>query len=52
LIYGDSISMGYTLEVQKKLNNKANVYRIHCNGGDATRIIPTMTTMHEKMDEY
>jgi len=52
LIYGDSISMLYTPQVRKKLKNKANVYRIHLNGGDTARVIPAMETMHEKMAEY
>lgn len=52
LIYGDSISMLYTLHVQKKLMDKANVYRIHLNGGDTTRVIPAMEKMHGKMAEY
>ena len=33
LIYGDSISMGYTQRVRENLKGKANVYRIHCNVG-------------------
>ncbi len=45
LIYGDSISMGYTAHVRKKLKDEANVYRIRCNGGNVARVIPTMTKM-------
>jgi hypothetical protein len=52
LIYGDSISMGYTLQVRKKLKNRANVYRLHCNGGDISKVIPAMTKMHKKMAEH
>ncbi len=33
LLIGDSISMGYTLPVQKLLEGKANVHRIPTNGG-------------------
>jgi len=33
LLIGDSISIGYTLEVRKLLENKANVHRIPTNGG-------------------
>lgn len=32
LIIGDSISIGYTVEVRKLLKNKADVYRIKTNG--------------------
>ncbi len=49
LIYGDSISMGYTLQVRNKLKNKANVYRLHCNGGDTARVIRAVETMQEQM---
>ena len=33
LLIGDSISIGYTLDVRKKLEGKANVHRIPTNGG-------------------
>lgn len=33
LLIGDSISIGYTPEVQKLLSGKANVHRIPANGG-------------------
>ena len=33
LLIGDSISMGYTLDVREKLKGKANVHRIPANGG-------------------
>ncbi len=33
LLIGDSISIGYTLEVREKLKGKANVHRIPQNGG-------------------
>jgi arylsulfatase len=37
LLIGDSISIGYTVEVQKLLAGKANVHRIPVNGGPTTR---------------
>jgi len=37
LLIGDSISIGYTLEVRKLLAGKANVHRIPVNGGPTTR---------------
>lgn len=52
LIYGDSISMDYTLQVRNKLKAKANVYRIHCNGGDTARVIPAMINMHKQMAKH
>ena len=33
LLIGDSISIGYTLQVREKLKGKANVHRIPINGG-------------------
>ena len=49
LIYGDSISMGYTSTVQEALKGKANVYRLYCNGGDSGSFIEKMTKMHNIM---
>lgn len=37
LLIGDSISIGYTVPVQKLLAGKANVHRIPTNGGPTTR---------------
>lgn len=37
LLIGDSISIGYTLDVRKLLAGKANVHRIPMNGGPTTR---------------
>jgi len=34
LIYGDSISINYTPQVQNSLMGKVTVQRIPCNGGD------------------
>lgn len=36
LLIGDSISMGYTLDVRELLTGKANVHRIPTNGGPTT----------------
>ncbi len=49
LIYGDSISIGYTQAVRDQLAGKANVYRIHLNGGDSGTLIPKMNRMHDVM---
>ncbi|MHC4249624.1 MAG: SGNH/GDSL hydrolase family protein [Planctomycetota bacterium] len=49
LIYGDSISIGYTQQVRARLEGKANVYRVYCNGGDSGSFISKMTKMHEVM---
>lgn len=37
LLIGDSISIGYTVDVQKMLKGQANVHRIPTNGGPTTR---------------
>ncbi len=37
LLIGDSISIGYTVDVQNFLKGKANVHRIPTNGGPTTR---------------
>ena len=49
LIYGDSISIGYTQRVREKLQDQANVYRLYCNGGDSSSFIGKMTEMHTAM---
>lgn len=49
LIYGDSISIAYTSQVRNVLEGQANVYRLHCNGGDSSTFIGKMTIMHEAM---
>ena len=36
LLIGDSISIGYTLDVRELLKGKANVHRIPTNGGPTT----------------
>ena len=37
LLIGDSISIGYTLDVRKMMKGEANVHRIPTNGGPTTR---------------
>ncbi len=51
-IYGDSISIGYTPRVREQLSGKANVYRLHTNGGDSSSFIPKMTELHEVMKDH
>jgi len=51
LIYGDSISIAYTPRVREQLQGKANVYRLHTNGGDSGSFIQKMTQMHETMQD-
>ena len=52
LIYGDSISIGYTPTVRSELVGKANVYRLHKNGGDSARVIAAMGEMQKVMGEH
>ena len=40
LLIGDSISIGYTLEVRKLLAGKANLHRIAENGGPTRTYLP------------
>jgi len=49
LIYGDSISIGYTQRVRENLKGEANVYRLYCNGGDSSSFIDKMSRMHSVM---
>ena len=42
LLIGDSISMGYTVPVQKLLAGKANVHRIPANGGPTSRSLTSI----------
>lgn len=42
LLIGDSISMGYTLDVREMLKGKANVHRIPTNGGPTSRGIESI----------
>lgn len=52
LIYGDSISISYTPVVRKELEGKANVYRIHRNGGDTARVFDAMPLMLDTMKPH
>jgi len=52
LIYGDSISIAYTPTVRSEFKGKANVYRIHVNGGDSSSFISKMDTLSETMRAY
>lgn len=49
LIYGDSISIGYTEYVRASLENKACVYRLHTNGQSSNHFITRMETLRKKM---
>ena len=49
LIYGDSISIGYTAYARKNLEKKANVYRLYSNGSDSSAVFSKMTRMHKVM---
>jgi lysophospholipase L1-like esterase len=42
LLIGDSISIGYTVDVRKRLAGKANVHRIPVNGGPTTNGIANL----------
>ena len=48
-IYGDSISIGYTPNVRENLEGKANVYRLHTNGGDSSSFIDKVEGLHKTM---
>ena len=41
-IYGDSISIGYTEYVRASFNGKADVFRLHVNGGSSDSFISKM----------
>jgi alpha-L-fucosidase len=49
LLYGDSISIGYTPEVRRQLAGEANVYRIHKNGAYSSSVIPKLEDMRTAM---
>lgn len=49
LLYGDSISIGYTSEVRKSLGNNATVYRLFKNGGSSHQFISNMNIMYNAM---
>lgn len=48
-IYGDSISIGYTEYVRQSLLGKADVYRLHVNGGTSGEFIPKMEAFRKGM---
>jgi len=49
LIYGDSISIGYTPTVRNTLEGKANVFRFFKNGQSSNKFIPFMEKMKTTM---
>lgn len=49
LLYGDSISIGYTPAVRASLEGQATVFRLYRNGGSSQQFIPNMDTMKETM---
>lgn len=49
LIYGDSISQGYTEALRKQLKNEVSVFRIFKNGGASSTIIKNMNHLQETM---
>ena len=49
LIYGDSISIGYTQGVRETLVDRANVYRIHLNGGFSASFIAKFDRLESTM---
>ncbi len=49
LIYGDSISIGYTPGVREALAGRANVYRIHLNGGPSGSFVGKFNTLETTM---
>ncbi|WPR73179.1 SGNH/GDSL hydrolase family protein [Flavobacterium sp. NG2] len=48
-LYGDSISIGYTEYVRAALEGKANVYRLHVNGGSSHDLIPKMEAFRKAL---
>lgn len=49
ILYGDSISIGYTEYVRSSLEGKANVQRIHLNGGSSGMFINNMEKLRKTM---
>lgn len=49
LLYGDSISIKYTSEVRKSLEEQATVFRLFKNGGSSHNFISNMNKMNETM---
>ena len=50
LLLGDSISIHYTNYVRKSLFGKANVYRLHMNGGSSHTLAKKVADMHKAME--
>ncbi|MDQ8179569.1 SGNH/GDSL hydrolase family protein [Pelagicoccus sp. SDUM812005] len=50
LIYGDSISIGYTERVRSQLKGEANVYRLYRNGSASNAFVPYVSKMLETME--
>ena len=48
-IYGDSISIGYTEYVRASLKGKADVIRLHVNGGSSHDLISKMETFRKSL---
>lgn len=48
-LYGDSISIGYTPAVRANLSGRANVVRLHANGGASSNVVEKMETMRKAM---
>lgn len=51
LLYGDSISIHYTKYVRAYLADKANVHRLHTNGGSSHGFIKNMNLLHSSMQD-
>ena len=51
-IYGDSISIAYTPTVRNELEDQANVYRLHVNGGPSESIIEKVDTLLQTMKDH
>lgn len=51
LIYGDSISIHYTKYVRAALKDRANVHRLHTNGGATYGFIKNMNLLHSSMQD-
>ena len=49
LIYGDSISIGYTPIVRKELEGQANVFRFFQNGMSSNVLVPNMKRLQNSM---
>jgi lysophospholipase L1-like esterase len=50
-IYGDSISISYTVRVRELVNESANLYRLHKNGSHSGKFIQNMIDLHTEMQD-